>query len=106
MDTRGNPSNLWIPYEESQLNINKLDAFNMPRTGTTLCQPKIGNVDLSVIPLSTRMEITPTLPKYQTVNEYPLPSTVQEYLVLIKYDTVSIARIKYCKYCLYSYIYF
>ena len=22
MDTRGNPSNLWIPYEESQLNIN------------------------------------------------------------------------------------
>ena len=27
----------------------KLDAFNMPRTGTTLCHPKIGNVDLSVI---------------------------------------------------------
>ena len=32
----------------------KLDAFNMPRTGTTLCHPKIGYVDLSVIPLSTR----------------------------------------------------
>ena len=46
----------------------KLDAFNMPRTGTTLCHPKIGYVDLSVIPLSTRMEITPTLPKYQTRN--------------------------------------
>ena len=46
----------------------KLDAFNMPRTGTTLCHPKIGYVDLSVIPLSTRVEITPTLPKYQTQN--------------------------------------
>ena len=32
----------------------KLDAFNMPRTGTTLCHPKIGYVDLSVISLSTR----------------------------------------------------
>ena len=41
----------------------KLDAFNMPRTGTTLCHPKIGYVDLSVIPLSTRMEIMPTLPQ-------------------------------------------
>ena len=40
----------------------KLDAFNMPRTGTTLCHPKIGYVDQSVILLSTRMEITPTLP--------------------------------------------
>ena len=34
----------------------------MPRTGTTLCHPKIGYVDLSVIPLSTRMD-TPTLPQ-------------------------------------------
>ena len=32
----------------------KLDAFNMPRTGITLCHPKICYVDLSVIPLSTR----------------------------------------------------
>ena len=32
----------------------KLDAFNMSRTGTTLCHPKIGYVDLSVIPHSTR----------------------------------------------------
>ena len=56
----------------------KLDAFNMPRTGTTLCQPKTGYVDLSIIPLSTHqlpfqlwstlMEITPTLPNYQTRN--------------------------------------
>ena len=46
----------------------KLDAFNMPRTGITLCHPKIGYVGLSVISLSTRMEITPTLPKYQTRN--------------------------------------
>ena len=33
----------------------KLDAFNMPRTGRTLCHPKIGSVDLSAIPLSTRL---------------------------------------------------
>ena len=56
----------------------KLDAFNMPRTGTTLCHPKIGYVDLSVISLlthklpfhlwSTLMEITPTFPGYQTRN--------------------------------------
>ena len=46
----------------------KLDACNMPRAGTTLCHPKIGYVNLSVIPLSTRMEITHTLPKYQTRN--------------------------------------
>ena len=51
----------------------KLDAFNMPRTGTTLCHPKIGYVDLSVISLSTRMEITPTLPKYQTWNSWWYP---------------------------------
>ena len=25
----------------------KLDAFNMPHTGTTLCHPKIGYVDLT-----------------------------------------------------------
>ena len=25
----------------------ELDAFNMPRTGTTLCHPKIGYVDLT-----------------------------------------------------------
>ena len=51
----------------------KLDAFNMLSTGTTLCHPKIGYVDLSVTPLSTHkfpfhlwftlMEITPTLPQ-------------------------------------------
>ena len=46
----------------------KLDAFNMSRTCTTLCHPKIGYVDLSLIPLSTCMEITPTPPKYQTRN--------------------------------------
>ena len=45
----------------------KLDTYNMPRTGPTLCQPKIGYVNLSVTPLSTHrwstlMEITPTLP--------------------------------------------
>ena len=31
----------------------KLDAYNMPRTGPTLCHPKIGYVDPSVTPLST-----------------------------------------------------
>ena len=49
----------------------KLDAYNMPRTGPTLCHPKIGYVDPSVTPLSTHkllihrwstlMEIAPTL---------------------------------------------
>ena len=29
----------------------KLDAYNMPRTGTTLCQPKIGYVDLTRNPV-------------------------------------------------------
>ena len=29
----------------------KLDAFNMPRTGTTLCYPKIGYVDLTYVDL-------------------------------------------------------
>ena len=37
----------------------KLDAFNMPRTGTTLCHPKISYVDLNVIPLSTLASISP-----------------------------------------------
>ena len=51
----------------------KLDACNMPRTGPTLCHPKIGYVDLSVTPLSTHKlpihrwstltEITPSLPQ-------------------------------------------
>ena len=51
----------------------KLDAYNMPRTGPTLCHPKIGYVDRSVTPLSTHklpihrwstlMEITLTLPQ-------------------------------------------
>ena len=54
MDTRGNPSNLWISLRGIPVEY-KLDAFNMPRTGTTLCHPKIGNVDLSVIPLSTHL---------------------------------------------------
>ena len=55
----------------------KLDAYNMPRTGPTLCHPKIGYVDPSVTPLSTHklpihrwstlMEITHTPP--------PIPDT-------------------------------
>ena len=50
----------------------KFDAYNMPRTGPTLCHPKIGYVDPSVTPLtthyfpfhlwSTLLEITHTLP--------------------------------------------
>ena len=38
----------------------KLDAFNMPRTGTTLCHPKIGYVDLTRNPaLDTLAPISP-----------------------------------------------
>ena len=32
----------------------KLNAFNMPRTGTTLCHPKIGYVDPTRNPALTR----------------------------------------------------
>ena len=56
----------------------KLDAFNMPRTGTTLCHPKIGYVDPTSNPAldtqlpfylwATLMEKVHTLPKYQTQN--------------------------------------
>ena len=50
---------------------HKLETYNMPRTGPTLCHPKIGYVDLSVTPLSTlvpfsslgHMETTQTLPQ-------------------------------------------
>ena len=44
----------------------KLDAFNMPCTGTALCHPKISYVDLThkltIHRWSTLMEITHTLP--------------------------------------------
>ena len=42
----------------------KLDAFNMPRTGTTLCHPKSGYVDLTRNPALDTL----ALPKYQTRN--------------------------------------
>ena len=43
-----------IPVED------KLDAFNMPCTGTTLCHPKIGNVNLTRNPvLDTLAPISP-----------------------------------------------
>ena len=53
---------------------HKLETYNMPRTGPTLCHPqKLAKVDLSVTPLSTHklpfhlwstlMETTQTLPQ-------------------------------------------
>ena len=50
---------------------HKLETYNMPHTGPTLCHPKIGYVDLSVTPLLTlvpfspldHMETTQTLPQ-------------------------------------------
>ena len=63
-----------------------LDAFNMPCTGTALCHPKIGYVDLSVSPLSTHklpihrwstvMEITHNLPQI-TDTKFTVTSKVQ-----------------------------
>ena len=40
----------------------------MPRTGPTLCHPKIGYVDLSVTPLSTTWRQRRLSPKYQIQN--------------------------------------
>ena len=56
---------------------HKLETYNMPRTGPTLCHPKIGYVDLSVTPLSTLVPFSPLVhtwkqrrlsPKYQIQN--------------------------------------
>ena len=55
----------------------KLDAFNMPRTGTTLCHPKIGYVDQSVIPLATQAPISP-LVHINGDNAYSPPNTRHE----------------------------
>ena len=38
---------------------HKLETYNMPHTGPTLCPPKIGYVDLSVTPLSTLVPFSP-----------------------------------------------
>ena len=60
----------------------KLDAFNMPRTGTTLCHPKIGYVNLTRNPAlsihlwATLMEIAHTLPKYQTRTYSDIQSSI------------------------------
>ena len=49
----------------------KLDAFNMPRTGTTLCYPKIGYVDPTRNPalwaslMETNARLLPKLPDAQ-----------------------------------------
>ena len=56
---------------------HKLETYNMPRTGPTLCHPEIGYVDLSVTPLSTLVPFSPLVhtwrqrrlsPKYQIQN--------------------------------------
>ena len=47
---------------------HKLETYNMPRTGTALCHPKIGYVDLSVTPLSTTWRQRRLSPKYQIQN--------------------------------------
>ena len=46
------PSNLWIPYEESQLNMNWMHSACLPQAPLHVT-PKIGYVDLSVTALST-----------------------------------------------------
>ena len=56
---------------------HKLETYNMPRTGPTLCHPKIGYIDLSVTPLLTLVPFSPLFhtwrqrrlsPKYQIQN--------------------------------------
>ena len=52
---------------------HKLETYNMPRTGPTLCHPKSGYVDLSATPLSTLVPFSAwrqsrLSPKYQIQN--------------------------------------
>ena len=66
------PSNLWISYEDSQLNMNWMHSACLPQAPLHVT-PKIGYIDPSVTPLSTHslpfhlwptlMEITHTLPQ-------------------------------------------
>ena len=48
----------------------KLNAFNMPRTGTTLCHPKIGYVDLTRNPALDTLALNSPLGHLNGDNAY------------------------------------
>ena len=48
----------------------KLDAFNMPRTDTTLCHPKIGYVDLTRNPALDTLALNSPLGHLNGDNAY------------------------------------
>ena len=53
----------------------KLDAFNMPRTGTTLCHPKIGYVDLTRNPALDTLAHNSSLGYFNGDQRTPLHQT-------------------------------
>ena len=53
----------------------KLDAFNMPRTGTTLCHPKIGYVDLTRNPALNTLALNSPLGHFNGDQHMPLHQT-------------------------------
>ena len=63
----------------------KLDTFNMPRTGTTLCHPKIGYVDLTRNPALDTLAFNTPLVHLNGDNAYSpqIPDT-QNYTVKFK----------------------
>ena len=70
----------------------KLDAFNMPRTGTTLCHPKIGYVDLSVIPLSSRLLSIPLWTTLMETNARLLSTRRTKTMVTLKHNSSHVRR--------------
>ena len=55
----------------------KLDTFNMPRTGTTLCLPKIGYVNAMLLFRSRHLAINSSLGHFNGDNAYSPPKKYQ-----------------------------
>ena len=54
---------------------HKLDTFNKPRTGTTLCHPKIGYVDLTRNPALDTLALNSPLGHFNGDQRTPLHQT-------------------------------
>ena len=55
----------------------KLESFNMPRTGTTLCHPKIGYVNAMLLFRSRHLAINSPLGHFNGYNAYSPPPKYQ-----------------------------
>ena len=55
----------------------KLDAFNMPRTGTTLCHPKIGYVNLTRNPTLDTLALNSPLGHFNGDQRMPSPQVTR-----------------------------